>query len=220
MLVSLWSAKGGAGVSVTAALLALRAGQRGSDGAVLVDLGGDQPLVLGSSMAGPRGLSDWLSETGRSPAGLVGRAADVGSGLSVLWRGQAPWPASAAADEAITVLGDHPAPVIVDVGCVLGDGPTAQLGRRFAAAATRSILVTRACYLALARSRELPVVPSGVVLLREHERVLAAVDVEAAVGAPVVATIDVDPGIARAVDAGLLSARRPRGLDRALDAVA
>jgi len=66
----------------------------------------------------------------------------------------------------------------------------------------------------------MPVVPSGIVLLRERYRALAPVDVEAAVGAPVVAHVDVDPDIARVVDAGLLLGRPPRGLGRVLDAVA
>ena len=65
-----------------------------------------------------------------------------------------------------------------------------------------------------------PWCPRPVVLLREPQRALTAVDVELAVGAPVVATIDVDPAVARAVDAGLLVGRPPRGLDRTLDAVA
>ena len=220
MLVSLWSAKAGVGVSVTAALLALRTSSRESNGVVLVDIDGEQPLVLGSPLGSLDGLSDWLGDRARSPSGLLERVEDLGSGLSLLGRGRGPWPALDAVDHAITVLGDHPSPVIVDAGCVLGDGPSAEVGRRFAAASTRSILVTRACYLALARSRDLPVVPSGLVLLREPDRALAAVDVEAAVGAPILASIDVDPAIARAVDAGLLAGRRPRGLDRALDAVA
>lgn len=220
MLVSLWSAKGGAGVSVTAALAALRAGRRDPDGVVLVDLVGDQPSVLGSSPTGASGLSDWLSDRGRSPTGLLSCATEVGSGVSLVRRGGASWPSLDAVDQAIGVLGDHPSSVIVDAGCLVGDGSDVEVGRRFAAAATRSILVTRACYLALVRSRALPIVPSGVVLLREPDRSLTAVDVEVAVGAPIVASIDVDPAVARAVDAGLLSSRSPRGLRRALDAVA
>lgn len=219
MLVSLWSAKGGAGVSVTAALLALRAMRREPEGVVLVDLDGDQPRVLGSAVDDAAGLSDWLDDRQRSPASLVGRAVDVAGGLRLLTRGRTPWSSGAALDQAVDVLADHPSVVVVDAGCVVGDGPGAEVGRRFAAASTRSILVTRACYLALARSRALPVLPSAVILLREHQRAFSAVDVEAAVGAPVVATIDVDPAIARLVDAGLLAGRTPRGLDRVLDAV-
>ncbi len=107
----------------------------------------------------------------------------------------------------------------MDAGVVLGADPLSRVAARLACESTRSILVTRACYLALARARERPTTPSGVVLLRERERALTPVDVESAVGAPVVAQIDVDPAIARAVDAGLLMTRTPRGLDRTLDAI-
>lgn len=219
MLVSLWSAKGGVGVSVTAALLALRAGRREPQGALLVDLCGDQPLVLG--IPEPRdGLSDWLAADARSPTALGHAAVDVGHGLALLPRGAAAMaPTVAEADAAVGLLADHPATVVVDAGCVAGDEPRLALARRFAAAATRSILVTRPCYLALARVRELPLVPSAVVLVREPHRSLGVIDVESAVGAPVAAVIDIDAGIARSVDAGLVRGRPPRRLDRALDGV-
>jgi hypothetical protein len=44
--------------------------------------------------------------------------------------------------------------------------------------------------------------------------------VEDCVGAPVVAEVSVDPQVARAVDAGLLATRLPRGLARELDRAA
>jgi hypothetical protein len=78
------------------------------------------------------------------------------------------------------------------------------------------LLVTRACYLALRRFVRLSLRPSGVVLLTEPGRSLTALDVEELCGAPVVTQIAVDPSVARAVDAGLLSHRIPRGLARAL----
>jgi hypothetical protein len=54
------------------------------------------------------------------------------------------------------------------------------------------------------------------VLIREPGRALHAADVERAVGVPVVAELDLDPAVARAVDAGLLAARLPRSLQRRL----
>ena len=45
-------------------------------------------------------------------------------------------------------------------------------------------------------------------------------DVERCLGAPVVATVSVDPAIARAVDAGLLAARLPWVIGRELREVA
>ena len=76
--------------------------------------------------------------------------------------------------------------------------------------------MTRACYLALRRAADPPLRPSGVVLVTEPGRALDRTDVEQVVGAPVRAEVAVDPAVARAVDAGLLASRLPRGLERAL----
>ena len=73
-----------------------------------------------------------------------------------------------------------------------------------------------ACYLALRRAVALEARPSGVVLIEEPGRALRARDVEAAIDAPVVATLALDPAVARAVDAGLLAARLPRLIQREL----
>jgi hypothetical protein len=55
-----------------------------------------------------------------------------------------------------------------------------------------------------------------VVLVTEPGRALDRGDVERVVGAPVRAEVAVDPAVARAVDAGLLVSRLPRGLERSL----
>jgi len=82
--------------------------------------------------------------------------------------------------------------------------------------ARRSILVTRACYLAMRRAMRAPLRPTGVVIVREPGRVLSTTDIEQVVGAPVTAVVEVDPAVARAVDAGLLAGRLPRSLAKAL----
>jgi hypothetical protein len=89
-----------------------------------------------------------------------------------------------------------------------------------AAGATRSVLVTRACFLSLRRALAAPVQPSQVILLREPGRALNAADIEDVVGAPVIAEVPLDPAVARAVDAGLLASRLPRTLERGLDRAA
>jgi hypothetical protein len=85
-----------------------------------------------------------------------------------------------------------------------------------ASAADRSLLVTRPCFLALRRAATAPLRPSAVVLVAEPGRSLARRDVEQHLGVPVVAEVEVDPAVARAVDAGLLAARLPRSLAREL----
>ncbi|HEY8545363.1 MAG TPA: hypothetical protein VIL36_09965 [Acidimicrobiales bacterium] len=90
-----------------------------------------------------------------------------------------------------------------------------------ASAAAPSLLVTRPCFLALQRFHHVRPRPSGVVVVREPGRSLDRHDVERALGVPVVAEVEIDPAVARAVDAGLLDVSRlPRSLFQALrDAV-
>ena len=108
-------------------------------------------------------------------------------------------------------LSADPRPVVVDCG-------TAATGAALAvaASATVSLLVIRPCYLALRRALDAPLRPSGVVLVTDEGRSLGRADVEDVLGVPVRAEIRVDPTVARAVDAGLLAGRLPRGLERAL----
>ena len=73
----------------------------------------------------------------------------------------------------------------------------------------RSLMVIRGCYLALRRAATHHPKPDGIIFIREPGRALTEIDVSAAIGAPIVLTIDIDPSIARAVDAGLLVSRRP-----------
>jgi len=86
--------------------------------------------------------------------------------------------------------------------------------------ASVSLLVLRPCYLALRRATTLTSRPTGIVLVREPGRALGRREVEDVTGVRVMAEVDVEPSIARAVDAGLLASRLPRGLSRPLRAAA
>jgi hypothetical protein len=88
-----------------------------------------------------------------------------------------------------------------------------------AAATEHRLVVTRRCYLAVRRVARLATEPTGVVLVDERGRSLTRGDIEAAVGAPIVATVSFDPAIARAVDAGLLAVRLPSAIRRELQGV-
>ena len=60
------------------------------------------------------------------------------------------------------------------------------------------------------------VAADAVVLVREQGRSLDARDVADVLGLPVLAEVDVDPALARAVDAGLLTRRAHRVLERSM----
>jgi MinD-like ATPase involved in chromosome partitioning or flagellar assembly len=211
MLVACWSSKGGAGTTVVAATLALLLARRSERGALLADLAGDATAALGlPDSAGP-GLADWLSAGADVPPDALNRLEQpAGAGLGLLTRGVGELTA-ARADVLATLLAADGRPVVADCGTDPGDAALV-----LAAGATRSILVTRPCFLSLRRSLTMPLRPSEVVLLTEPGRALTKADVEACVGAPVVAEVAVDPLVARAVDAGLLATRLPRALAKEL----
>ena len=211
MLLACWSSKGGAGTTVVAATFALLLGRAGSRGALLVDLAGDAPAALGLVDPDSPGIAGWLAAGVDVPPDALHRlevfAAD---GLALLPRGDGRLPAERA-DVLARLLAADDRPVVVDCGT-----DPSGVALVVASSATRSVLVTRPCFLALRRAATLPMRPSEVVLVTEPGRALGRSDVERAVGAPVVAEVAVDPQVARAVDAGLLTSRLPRGLARDL----
>jgi MinD-like ATPase involved in chromosome partitioning or flagellar assembly len=211
MLLACWSSKGGSGTTVVAASLALLLARRGAAGSLLVDLAGDGPAVLGLPEPDGPGLAGWLAAGAEVPADALGRLeVAAGPGLRLLPRGTGHLDPSRG-DVLAALLATDPRAVVIDCGSL-----PAGVALAVAAGATRSILVTRPCFLALRRALAAPLRPSEVVLLTEPGRSLTGGDVEDCIGAPVVAEVSVDPAVARAVDAGLLSARLPRGLAREL----
>jgi len=211
MLVACWSSKGGAGTTVVAASLALLVARRSDSGALLVDLAGAVPAALGLPEPSGPGVAGWLGAGPDVPPDALARLEEpAGPGLALLARGPGPLD-PARADVLSTLLEADPRTVVADCGT----GPQG-VALAVAAGATRSILVTRPCFLSLRRALTEPLRPSEVVLLTEPGRSLTRGDVEECLGAPVVAEVAVDPQVARAVDAGLLASRLPRGLVKEL----
>lgn len=220
MLTACWSVKGGSGTTVVSAALALALASMGRT-VIAADFGGDLPTVLGVADPPGPGLLDWLDAGPGVPSDGLARIAHVGEhGVTIVPRGA--WSTGAGAGDADagtrlahslrSVRGGSP--IIADCG----KADTAAV-RAFIAAADRSFLVLRPCYLALRRALEAPR-PTAVVLITEPDRSLGLRDVEDVLGVPVAAAIQWDPAIARAVDSGLLSARVPRRLANALRDVA
>lgn len=207
MLTICYAAKGGSGTTVAVASIGISA----PGPVLLVDLAGDLPAVLGTGDPDGPGVLDWL-RAGASPERLRVLERAVTDGVSLLHRGATGavpverWPQLAA------WLATDGRTVVVDAGT--GTPPAALTS------AGRTLLVTRSCYLALRAAARMPVRPDGVVLVREPGRALGAADVAAAVGAPVVTTMLLDPAVARSVDAGLLAARLPSVVRRTFRAVA
>lgn len=199
----LWGAKGGSGTSVVAAALALDAGGP----VVVVDLAADLPAVFGLAEPPGPGVAEWLASD--APADrLEDLAVPVTDRVELIPTGRGEVVGTLTRwDDLVTSLSRHGRHVVIDAGT---GPPPAALHER----CDRSLLVTRPCYLALRRAVASPTRPSGVVLVTEPGRALRGIDVETAIGAPVVTTVGLDPLVARAVDAGLLSNRLPRSLAR------
>lgn len=206
MITMCWGAKGGSGTTVVAASLALSSPRS----TLIVDLGGDLPLVFGIPEPDGPGVGEWLAST--APADrldtLTVRLTD---GLRLL-------PLGRLTDErrlpdlahALTEVPDN---VVIDAG-------TGQPPRALRSVADRSWLVTRLCYLSLQRAATDGAPPDGVVVVEEPGRSIRVSDVETSIGAPVIARLLLDPAVARAVDSGLLLTRLPRVFRRTLEAAA
>lgn len=206
MITLCFAAKGGSGTTVVAATMAVTS----STPTLLVDLAGDAPVALGRAVPDGPGIGDWSDSTA-PPDRLVSLRVPLAPGLDLLPRGtRAPvgrW------NELGHHLADTGGTVVIDAGT--GAPPPALLD-----VATRTLLVTRACYLGVRRAVDARVPLDGIVLVEEPGRALGVDDLEAALAAPVVARVLLDPAVARAVDAGLLLARLPRPFRRELDVAA
>ncbi len=220
MVTLCWAAKGGSGTTVVAAALALSSHRP----SLLVDLDGEIPAVLGLPEPDRPGVAEWL-QSDASADHLAELLVDIGPRVWLL-----PWQSGAADRPRDLRTGHEPrwatlgdwlhdwsnqwgCDVTIDVGTRVPPGA-------LATRADRSLLVTRPCYLSLRRAVRSATRPTGVILVDEPGRGLGPRDIEHAIGVPVVATVSVDPSVARAVDAGLLATRVPRVMTRALRAVA
>ncbi len=216
-MLALWSVKGGVGCTVTAAAMVIAIGRtRRSEGAVAVDLGGDlAPLLLDRPVDDP-GVGEWLGSGSGVPADALARLelALPGAGV-VLARGSGP-----LAEERLGVLAQILADDRRTVVADLGDLTVHHELTVVAAAAERSLLLVRACPLSLRRLDDLPLPPTGVVVVRERHRRADHREVTAAAGAPVVAELEVDPAVGAALDLGLTRRRLPRSFLRAVGALA
>lgn len=210
MVTICWSVKGGVGVSVVSAALALALAENAEDPVVLVDLAGDSAHVLGHQGSLDRpGVGEWLA-TALPASALGGLVEPVTPRLSLLSRGLT---VDGAAPGRTGQLGawleQWPGDVVVDLGNNSG------LRSALLATADRSLLILRLCYLGIRAAVAAPR-PDGVIVVEEAGRALTSADVASVLNVPVVARLPHDPTISRAVDAGLLASRPPRLLSRAL----
>ena len=226
--IALWSVKAGSGTTTVVSLLARRLASISGMGALVVDLCGETHTALGVAEPASGGAAEWSA----SSHGTLGKDAlrnaevAVAAGLSLLPRGRGPFRNTTRTAAIATLAGEPGRPAIVDAGCLYRyDGEDARSPRnddlasrrRAVAAADWSLLVTRNCPIALRRATQEPFVPNGVVLISDSHSPLTVQDVERSVGAPVWLHLNVDPSVARAVDAGLLGTALPAAVSRTME---
>lgn len=223
-MILCWSAKGGSGVTVVTAALAVLLSEpaAGPERRVLaIDLAGDLPAVFGVAEPTGPGVVDWLTaQPAPDAAALRTLTIDLGTGVSLLPAGAGRPSAAAAAvvpaagwSRLAAAVEHHDGVVVVDAGLGPPPAPLLEL-------ADASLLVTRACYLSLRRATTVAAAATGVVLVVEPGRALGRHDITTALGVPVVAEVPLDPAVARAVDAGLMAGRIPSSLRHGVRGVA
>lgn len=223
MLCTCWSAKGGSGTTVVSALLALEA-KRGQSESLLVDAVGDLPSALGIATPDSPGMGEWVQAAEAPPDALLRIETSVAPGVGLIHRGRGSLEVPQRLQILTALLEGDGRVVVVDGGTAprAANEPQSLLLRHLTSFGGASFIVTRPCYLALQRSLlalESGLCASGVIVVDEPDRSLDERDVASVLGLPVVATVPVEPAVARAVDAGLLVSRRPRRASRALAGV-
>ena len=68
-MIVCWSVKGGSGTTVVASTLALVHAEKSSHGALIVDLAGDVPAVLGLAEPSGIGVGEWFTQNENSSRG-------------------------------------------------------------------------------------------------------------------------------------------------------
>lgn len=210
-MICLWSPKGGVGTTVVVAALAAESARRAE--VLVVDLAGDLPALAG--LPDPRyGVTDWLASEHREPEGLRRLEMPTSTGVTIVAAGNGRSWSHDAVLELFALLGADDRCVLVDAGTIdadrRDDDIVTELRRDATRAADRSLVCIRPCYLGLRRigRSDLPI--AGAVVIGEAGRALDAHDVEAVLGVPAVARVELDPAVARAVDAGIFFDRPPR----------
>lgn len=225
MVTTLYSSKGGAGVSTAAALMALAAGGRDQE-VILVDLCGDQPYLFGE-YADPAGITEW-ARRGCADGGLDALLRPLSSvdydgtadllplggefpERSRLGTGPQITAEPAAVAEALVRWMRGRGHVIVDAGNL--SHPRDEPGRHWllrravAEASDHRVFVTRQWVLGMRTHSNMDIEPTGVVLVAQQGSSLTRGDIERNAAAPVVGTLPVDPETALAAASGISRVR-------------
>ena len=117
-MIVCWSVKGGSGTTVVASTLALIRAAESQRGALLVDLAGDVPAVLGLAEPSGPGVSEWLSNPeSDSRMTLQSIAVQATANLQIITKGSKTITADANFSQLCSALETFNLPIIIDAGC-------------------------------------------------------------------------------------------------------
>lgn len=207
-----WSLKGGQGVSVTAAIIALRH-QFHHDSVLIIDFGGDIAPIFGQRVETDVGLVDWfISQSGPEALDqlvtpLLPQMSLLGSGMGVPTVAATPFEERWATLE--TWLNQDDRVTIIDLG-TLPVQPM-RLGTVWAQLVEwllqqyHATLVTRPEYLSLRRYFEHDTNVDSLAILQSSTDLLRADDVADLCDRPIHFHVAVDETITHAVESGTLA---------------
>lgn len=202
-----YSAKAGVGCSTIAAATATLSALR--QPSLLIDCGGDLDVLLGLRLARePRelGMTDWLAAVDPPPDALARLEQPLGSQLSYIAFGRVPWQPQADRLALLASLMQRDGRrVIIDCGGRLDDC------QELLSQADQSVLVVRACYVALAAAVDAPVA-DVVVVVAEPGRSLRSQDVQHGLAARRVVSVPWTYQTAQCIDSGLGLVELPKRL--------
>ena len=212
MLISVWSPKGGSGTSVVAAVLAAAVAKSHPD-VRLVDLVGDQPAVCGVRLSARVGARELLeSESELRDGSVDALTVDIHESFRLVPAGRSSLQHSTNARGAAVARSlRYALPLyVIDAGC-----PEAPAVASLVRASDVALMVMRPCFLGLQRASlrvDLVERSTGIVCISEPGRALGARDLASVLGRPVLCELEVDPDVARSVDAGVLLRREPHAV--------
>jgi Mrp family chromosome partitioning ATPase len=229
MVITMWSVKGGSGVSTLCTVVAAALNGSSPESALLVDMGdGDLRGMLSGDSPGVQthvvgaesgtGFCDWVvADETLDPSALQRLISThptpllTGGNSNELFAHQQ----LNRLTEGLDWLATQYAHVVIDAGSP-GSSLRTSTSTTTINAAALSVLVLRPCLLSLRKAVASTLPATAAVLLGQPGSTLRASDIESSLGIPVVATIPFSPPVNRATESSRLFSHPPRAIKRSI----
>jgi hypothetical protein len=219
MVITMWSVKGGSGVSTLSTVVAAALNDLSRSNALLIDLAdGDLRGILGGPTRASddpgTGFGDWVAaDETLDPSALERLIGSEPAPLLIGGNSASPiaQERSTRTVEGLRWLDTKYAHVLIDAGSANND-----LSATTIQSATLSVLVLRPCLLSLRKAVASKLPASAAVLLAQPGSTLRASDIESSLGIPVITTIPFCASVSRATETSRLFSHPPRAIKRSI----